>query len=86
MLFDGILSSPINPGPGIFFLTEPGGFFDVAAYLRGLPGTDVPADLSVLVATVPEPSSLTLGGIAASITLGIVSRRRSGKRSARAQV
>jgi hypothetical protein len=82
MLFDGILNSPINPGPGIFFLTEPGGFFDVAAYLRGQPGTEVPADLSVLVATVPEPSSLALGGIAATITMGIVARRRSGKRSA----
>ena len=40
-------------------------------------------DLSVLIAaaSVPEPSSLTLGGVAALISLGVALRHRSGVRS-----
>jgi hypothetical protein len=81
---EGIVTGPINPGPDVYFLTAPDGFFDVAAYLRGQPGTDVPTDLSVLVAasSVPEPSSLTLCGVAALIGLGVALRHRSGVRSA----
>ena len=80
LFFEGILSGPINPGPGVYFVTTPGGFFDVAAYLRSQGAPDVPRDLSVLVATsaVPEPSALTLGGLAALISLaaGLVRRSR----------
>jgi hypothetical protein len=69
---------------GVFFITAPGGLFDVAAYLRGQQALDVPTDLSVLVAaaSVPEPSSLTLCGVAALIGLGVALRHRSGVRSA----
>ena len=35
VFFEGIVTGPITPGPGVYFLTAPGGFFDVAAYLRG---------------------------------------------------
>ncbi len=46
-----------------------GRLLDVAAYLRGQQAPDVPTDLSVVIAaaSVPEPSSLTLGGVAALI-------------------
>jgi hypothetical protein len=75
--FQGIVSSPITPGPGIYFISEPRGYFDVAAYLRGQHATDVPGDLSVLVASsaVPEPSSLVMGGISILVGLGIALRR-----------
>lgn len=85
MFFQGIVTSPTDPGPGVvFFIPEPVGWFDIAAYLRGQQAPDVPTDLSVLVAaaSVPEPSSLTLCGVAALITLGVALRRRSGVRSA----
>ncbi len=82
--FEGILTGPINPGPGVYFVTPQGGYFDVAAYLRGQQAAGVPTDLSVLVAvaSVPEPSSLLLGGVAALIGLGVASRRRNAVRSA----
>jgi hypothetical protein len=78
MNFEGIVSTPINPGTGIFFIPEPVGWFDVARYLRGQTGVSgVPADLSVLVAsTVPEPASLVMGGIAVVAGLGIALKRR----------
>ncbi len=84
VFFEGIVTVPITPGPGVFFITAPGGYFDVAAYLRGQQGTDVPTDLSVVIAaaSVPDPSSLTLCGVAALINLGVALRRRSGVRSA----
>jgi len=84
VFFEGIVTVPITPGPGVFFITAPGGYFDVAAYLRGQQGTDVPTDLSVLIAaaSVPDPSSLTLCGVAALINLGVALWRRSGVRSA----
>ena len=71
VLFQGILIGPINPAPGVYYVTPPGGFFDVAAYLRGQQSPEVPTDLSVLVATVsvPEPPSLLVGGVAALISL-----------------
>ncbi|MGZ3394376.1 MAG: PEP-CTERM sorting domain-containing protein [Isosphaeraceae bacterium] len=77
------MTVPITPGSGVYFLTAPGGFFDVAAYLRGQQAPDVPTDLSVVIAaaSVPEPSSLTLGGVVALI-LGVALRYRSGVRSA----
>ena len=77
MLFEGIVTTPIDPGPGVFFIPEPGGWFDVAAYLRRQMASGVPGDLSVLVATaaVPEPASLVMGGIAAIVGLGIACRR-----------
>jgi hypothetical protein len=84
MFFQGIVTSPINPDPGVvFFIPEPAGWFDVAAYLRGQQAPDVPTDLSVVIAaaSVPEPSSLTLCGVAALISLGVALRRRSGVRS-----
>jgi len=83
VFFEGIVTVPITPGPGVFFITAPVGYFDVAAYLRGQQGTDVPTDLSVVIAaaSVPEPSSLTLCGVAALISLGVALRRRSGVRS-----
>ena len=83
VFFEGIVTVPITPGPGVYFLTAPGGFFDVAAYLRGQQAPDVPTDLSVVIAaaSVPEPSSLTLGGVAALI-LGVALRHRSRDRSA----
>ena len=83
VFFEGIVTRPITPGPGVYFLTAPGGLFDVAAYLRGQQAPDVPADLSVVIAaaSVPKPSSLTLCGIAALI-LGVALRYRSGVRSA----
>ena len=82
VFFEGVVTEPINPGPGVYFLTAPGGFFDVTAYLRGQQAPDVPTDLTVLIASasVPEPSSLTLGGIAALISLGVALRRRNGVR------
>ena len=83
VFFEGIVTVPITPGSGVYFLTAPGGFFDVAAYLRGQQAPDVPTDLSVVIAaaSVPEPSSLTLGGVVALI-LGVALRYRSGVRSA----
>jgi hypothetical protein len=83
VFFEGIVTVPITPGSGVYFLTAPGGFFDVAAYLRGQQAPDVPIDLSVMIAaaSVPEPSSLTLGGVAALI-LGVALRYRSRDRSA----
>jgi len=83
VFFEGIVTVPITPGSGVYFLTAPGGFFDVAAYLRGQQAPDVPTDLSVMIAaaSVPEPSSLTLGGVVALI-LGVALRYRSGVRSA----
>jgi len=83
VFFEGIVTVPITPGSGVYFLTAPGGFFDVAAYLRGQQAPDVPTDLSVVIAaaSVPEPSSLTLGGVAALI-LGVALRYRSRDRSA----
>jgi len=80
LFFQGLVTTPINPGAGVFFVPQPGGYFDVAAYLRGQQAADVPTDLSVLiqVAAVPEPSSLTLCGIAALICLGVALRHRSG--------
>ncbi|MGD0041905.1 MAG: hypothetical protein ABSE84_16130 [Isosphaeraceae bacterium] len=83
VFFEGIVTVPITPGPGVYFLTAPGGLFDVAAYLRGQQAPDVPTDLSVVIAaaSVPEPSSLTLCGVAALI-LGVALRYRSGVRSA----
>jgi MYXO-CTERM domain-containing protein len=88
MFFEGLLNSPVPPGPGVFFVIPPGGFFDIAAYLRGQQGTDVPSDLSVLIATVavPEPSSLTLAGVAVLMTLGLAWRVRTGARSAHGDV
>ena len=52
--------------------------------LRGQQAPDVPTDLSVVIAAapVPEPSSLTLCGVAAQIILGVALRHRSGVRSA----
>jgi hypothetical protein len=84
VLFEGIVPGPIEPGPGVYFITAPGGFFDVAAYLSGQQAPGVPTDLSVLVAaaSVPEPSSLTLCGVAALIGLGVALRHRSVVRSA----
>lgn len=84
VFFEAIVTAPITPGPGVFFLTAPGGLFDVAAYLRGQQAPDVPTDLSVVIAavSVPEPSSLTLCGVAALIILGVALRHRSSVRSA----
>jgi PEP-CTERM motif len=84
VFFEGIVPGPINPGPGVYFITAPGGFFDVADYLRARQAPGVPTDLSVVIAaaSVPEPSSLTLCGVAALIGLGVVLRRRSVVRSA----
>ena len=78
MTFEGMVSTPINPGTGIYFLSEPNGWFDVAAYLRNQGAASVPGDLSVLIATsaVPEPASLVMGGIAVLAGLGIAVRRR----------
>jgi hypothetical protein len=83
VFFEGIVTA-INPGPDVYFLTAPGGFFDIAAYLRGQQAPDVPTDLFVVIAaaSVPEPSSLTLGGVAALISLGVALRHRSRDRSA----
>jgi len=84
MSFQGIVTSTIDPDPGVVFLIpEPIGWFDVAAYLRSQQAPDVPAELSVLVqvALVPEPSSLILSGVAALISLGAALRRRRGVRS-----
>ncbi len=83
VFFEGIVTVPITPGSVVYFLTAPGGFFDVAAYLRGQQAPDVPIDLSVMIAAaaVPEPSLLTLCGVAALI-LGVALRYRSGVRSA----
>lgn len=77
--FDGLVETPINPGTGIFFLSQPKGWFDVAAYLRDQGAGSVPTDLSVLVASaaVPEPSSLLMGGIAALVGVGILIHRRA---------
>ncbi len=81
MTFEGIVTAVIDPDPGhTFYLPEPAGWFDVAQYLRGEHAAGVPADLSVmvLVAAVPEPSSLVLGGMAALIGLGVALRCRRG--------
>jgi hypothetical protein len=83
MLFQGLVTSPINGGPNVFFIPEPNGWFDVAAYLRGQPGViGVPGDLSVLVASaIPEPASLVLAGIAVVAGVGIRIRRWFAARS-----
>ena len=72
VFFEGIITAVVDPAPGVYFITEPGGFFDVAAYLRGQDAAGVPADLSVLVATasVPEPSSLLTGRCGRADRLG----------------
>ncbi len=79
--FEGVIDAVIDPAPWVYFLTEPGGYFDVTAFLRGQNAFGVPTDLTVLVATaaVPEPSSLVLGGLAALIGFGAaaVGRRRA---------
>lgn len=84
VVFEGIITAVIDPAPGVYFVTEPGGYFDVAAYLRDQNAPGVPTDLTVLVATaaVPEPASLTLGGLAALIGLGaaVIGRARSRTR------
>jgi len=84
VFFEGIVPGPIDPAPGVYFITAPGGFFDVAAYLRGQQAPDVPADLSVLIAaaSVPEPQSLVLGGVAALLGLVVALSRRSANQSA----
>jgi hypothetical protein len=77
MFFQGLVTTPINPGPGVFFIPEPAGYFDVAAYLRDKNQIDVPTDLSVLVASaVPEPASLVMGGVAVLGGLVLALRRR----------
>ncbi|MGA7500430.1 MAG: hypothetical protein WBX00_27165 [Isosphaeraceae bacterium] len=45
-------------------------------------GDDVAVAVLVAAASVPEPSSLTLCGVAALISLGVALRHRSGVRSA----
>ena len=42
VFFEAIVTGPLTPGPGVYFLTAPGGLFDVAAYLRGQQAPDVP--------------------------------------------
>jgi hypothetical protein len=77
MLFEGLVQGTVAPGPGVFFIPEPNGYFDVAAYLLGQQALGVPTDLSVLVASqVPEPASLTLGVIALVVALGFAVQRR----------
>jgi hypothetical protein len=79
VFFEGLITTPISPGPGIYFIKEPAGYFDAAAYLvrRGAP--DVPSDLSVRIATlgsVPEPSSLVTGVIGLLLGGLCVGRKR----------
>jgi hypothetical protein len=77
MFFQGLITTPIGPGPGVFFIPKPVGYFDVATYLRGNNQPGVPTDLSVLVASaVPEPASLVMGGIAVLAELGLALGRR----------
>jgi hypothetical protein len=77
MFFQGLVTTPIAPGPGVFFIPEPVGYFDVAAYLRDNSQPGVPTDLSVLVASaVPEPASIVMGGIALLAGLGLAVGRR----------
>lgn len=77
MTFQGIVTTPIAPGTGVFLINEPMGWFDVAAYLRNQGAQSVPGDLSVLIASaVPEPSSMILGGIALLAGAGMACRRR----------
>ena len=76
MFFEGLVTTPINPGPGVFSIPEPEGFFDVAAFLVSQGAPDVPDDLSVLIATVPEPASLVMGGLGVLAGSWVVIRRR----------
>jgi hypothetical protein len=77
LFFQGLVTIPIGPGPGVFFIPEPVGYYDIAAYLRNQGAPDVPVDLSVYIATaVPEPASLVLGGIAVLAGLGMTLYRR----------
>jgi hypothetical protein len=74
--FSGIVNGPISPD---FSIPEPGGFYDIADYLRGQGAMSVPTDLSVIVGstTVPEPPSIALAGVAALIALAVILRRHS---------
>ena len=44
VFFEGIVTGPITAGYGVYFITAPGGFLDVAAYLRGQQAPGVPSD------------------------------------------
>ena len=35
LFFQGVVTTPVAPGPGIYFIPEPSGYFDIAAYLNG---------------------------------------------------
>ena len=48
LFFQGLVTTPISPGTGVYFTPEPVGFFDVAAYLRNQNAPNVPDDLSVM--------------------------------------
>jgi hypothetical protein len=79
VFYERMVTTPIGPGPGVFFMPTPAGFFDVAAFLVREHATNVPTDLSVLIAangSVPEPASLVMGGIAVAAAVGLVITRR----------
>ena len=79
LFFQGMVTTPVAPGPGIFFIPEPSGYFDIAAYLNGQGAPNVPGDLSVLIASnasVPEPASLVMGAIGTIAGFLVVARRR----------
>jgi PEP-CTERM motif len=78
MFFEGLVSTPVDAGSGVYFIPEPAGYFDVAAYLVRQGAANVPNDLSILIAangTVPEPASLVMAGIGVVAGLCVVIRR-----------
>ena len=81
--FEGILSSNVAPGQGIYFVQPPSGYFDIVPFLASQAGTKVPSDLSVqiLTASVPEPGSITMALIGLGTLGGWATRRRIAKSS-----
>jgi len=76
LFFERLITTPIDAGPGIYFIPQPAGFFDVAAYLVSQGAPNVPHDLSVLIASVPEPYSLVMGGTGLVAAVWLVQRHR----------
>ncbi len=79
VFFEGLITTPITPGARIYFIPQPSGYFNVAAYLASESAPGIPGDLSVFVVSpqsVPEPGSLATGAIGLLLAGLWVARRR----------